>query len=67
MVGRNATWSYSRSYWNWRGLIFSYIVLSGLELTTFIIPYEQIIFLAVASILLGAGAQVLQNIPTSSI
>ncbi|WP_237982077.1 FtsX-like permease family protein [Bacillus thuringiensis] len=38
------------------GLIFSYIVLSSLELTAFIVPYDQIIFLAIASILLGAGA-----------
>lgn len=43
------------------GLIFSYIVLTSLELTTFIIPYNQIFFLAIASILLGIGAAMIAS------
>ncbi|SFD08136.1 putative ABC transport system permease protein [Bacillus sp. 491mf] len=44
------------------GMIFSYIVLSSLELTTFIIPYNQIVLLAVVSILLGTGAAMIASL-----
>ncbi|MBU5216683.1 ABC transporter permease [Bacillus albus] len=38
------------------GILFSYIVLSSLELTVIIIPYNQVVILALASVILGAGA-----------
>ena len=37
------------------GILFSYIVLSSLELTVIIIPYNQVVILALASVMLGAG------------
>ncbi|MBJ8053280.1 FtsX-like permease family protein [Bacillus cereus] len=44
------------------GIVFSYIVLSSLELTVIIIPYNQVLILAVASIILGAGAAMIASL-----
>lgn len=44
------------------GIVFSYIVLSSLELTVIIIPYNQVLILALASIILGAGAAMIASL-----
>lgn len=44
------------------GILFSYIVLSSLELTVIIIPYNQVIILALASVILGAGAALIASL-----
>ncbi|WP_142344394.1 FtsX-like permease family protein [Bacillus cereus] len=44
------------------GILFSYIVLSSLELTVIIIPYNQILILALASVILGAGAALIASL-----
>ncbi|MED0963201.1 FtsX-like permease family protein [Bacillus paramycoides] len=44
------------------GILFSYIVLSSLELTVIIIPYDQVLILALASIILGAGAAIIASL-----
>ncbi|MFJ8456831.1 ABC transporter permease [Bacillus paramycoides] len=44
------------------GILFSYIVLSSLELTVIIIPYNQVFILALASIILGAGAAIIASL-----
>ncbi|MGE7634225.1 FtsX-like permease family protein [Bacillus paramycoides] len=44
------------------GILFSYIVLSSLELTVIIIPYNQVLILALASIILGAGAAIIASL-----
>ncbi|EJS73804.1 hypothetical protein ICY_00356 [Bacillus cereus BAG2X1-3] len=42
--------------------MFSYIVLSSLELTVIIIPYNQVFILALASAILGAGAAMIASL-----
>ncbi|MGD6889526.1 FtsX-like permease family protein [Bacillus mobilis] len=44
------------------GILFSYIVLSSLELTVIIIPYNQVFILALASVILGAGAALIASL-----
>ncbi|KAA0774129.1 permease [Bacillus sp. AR2-1] len=44
------------------GILFSYIVLSSLELTVIIIPYNQVVILALASVMLGAGAALIASL-----
>ncbi|MDA1967156.1 ABC transporter permease [Bacillus cereus] len=44
------------------GILFSYIVLSSLELTVIIIPYNQVVILALASVMLGAGAAMIASL-----
>ncbi|WP_353706517.1 ABC transporter permease [Bacillus cereus group sp. MS39] len=44
------------------GILFSYIVLSSLELTVIIIPYNQVFILALASLMLGAGAALIASL-----
>ncbi|WP_142953921.1 FtsX-like permease family protein [Bacillus cereus] len=44
------------------GILFSYIVLSSLELTVIIIPYNQVLILALASVMLGAGAAMIASL-----
>ncbi|HHZ5406222.1 TPA: FtsX-like permease family protein [Bacillus cereus] len=44
------------------GILFSYIVLSSLELTVIIIPYNQVVILALASVILGAGAALIASL-----
>ncbi|HDR7669636.1 FtsX-like permease family protein [Bacillus wiedmannii] len=44
------------------GVLFSYIVLSSLELTVIIIPYNQVAVLALASVILGAGAALIASL-----
>ncbi|MGG4559128.1 FtsX-like permease family protein [Bacillus toyonensis] len=44
------------------GILFSYIVLSSLELTVIIIPYNQVCILAFASVVLGAGAAMIASL-----
>ncbi|MDQ7234702.1 FtsX-like permease family protein [Bacillus pacificus] len=44
------------------GILFSYIVLSSLELTVIIIPYNQVAILALASVMLGAGAALIASL-----
>ncbi|MEE3945038.1 FtsX-like permease family protein [Bacillus wiedmannii] len=44
------------------GGLFSYIVLSSLELTVIIIPYNQVAVLALASVILGAGAALIASL-----
>ncbi|AZJ22995.1 permease [Bacillus wiedmannii] len=44
------------------GIMFSYIVLSSLELTVIIIPYNQVVILALASVMLGAGAALIASL-----
>lgn len=44
------------------GILFSYIVLSSLELTIIIIPYNQVFILALASVVLGAGAALIASL-----
>ncbi|WP_377863974.1 FtsX-like permease family protein [Bacillus sp. R86525] len=44
------------------GILFSYIVLSSLELTVIIIPYNQVAILALASVMLGAGAAMIASL-----
>ncbi|MES9698889.1 FtsX-like permease family protein [Bacillus sp. JJ927] len=44
------------------GILFSYIVLSSLELTVIIIPYNQVFILAFASVILGAGAAMIASL-----
>ncbi|CAM4075009.1 permease [Bacillus luti] len=44
------------------GILFSYIVLSSLELTVIIIPYNQVFILALASVVLGAGAALIASL-----
>ncbi|WP_141535267.1 FtsX-like permease family protein [Bacillus cereus] len=44
------------------GILFSYIVLSSLELTVIIIPYNQGLILALASVMLGAGAAMIASL-----
>ncbi|MCU5108507.1 ABC transporter permease [Bacillus cereus] len=44
------------------GILFSYIVLSSLELTVIIIPYNQVVILALASVVLGAGAALIASL-----
>ncbi|PGK41732.1 permease [Bacillus anthracis] len=44
------------------GILFSYIVLSGLELTVIIIPNNQVCILALASVVLGAGAAMIASL-----
>ncbi|WP_141557889.1 FtsX-like permease family protein [Bacillus cereus] len=44
------------------GILFSYIVLSSLELTVIIIPYNQVFILALASVILGAGAAMIASL-----
>ncbi|MGH0556256.1 FtsX-like permease family protein [Bacillus pretiosus] len=44
------------------GIMFSYIVLSSLELTVIIIPYNQVVILALASVMLGAGAALVASL-----
>ncbi|KEK25202.1 FtsX-like permease family protein [Bacillus gaemokensis] len=43
------------------GVIFSYIVLSSLELTVITIPYNQVLLLAVASVILGTSAAIIAS------
>ncbi|MEY8350715.1 FtsX-like permease family protein [Bacillus cereus] len=43
------------------GVIFSYIVLSSLELTVITIPYNQVLLLAVASVILGTSAAMIAS------
>lgn len=43
------------------GIIFSYIVLSNLELTVITIPYNQVLLLAVASVILGTSAAMIAS------
>ncbi|MFE4759130.1 FtsX-like permease family protein [Bacillus mycoides] len=44
------------------GILFSYIVLSSLELTVIIIPYNQVFILALASLVLGGGAAMIASL-----
>ncbi|MEW9574902.1 FtsX-like permease family protein [Bacillus toyonensis] len=44
------------------GILFSYIVLSSLDLTVIIIPYNQVCILAFASVVLGAGAAMIASL-----
>ncbi|MGS2747513.1 FtsX-like permease family protein [Bacillus zanthoxyli] len=44
------------------GILFSYIVLSSLELTVIIITYNQVCILAFASVVLGAGAAMIASL-----
>ncbi|PEF37647.1 permease [Bacillus wiedmannii] len=44
------------------GILFSYIVLSSLELTVIIIPYNQVVILALASVMLGAGSALIASL-----
>ncbi|WP_439874450.1 FtsX-like permease family protein [Bacillus mycoides] len=44
------------------GILFSYIVLSSLELTVIIIPYNQVFILALASAILGSGAAMIASL-----
>lgn len=44
------------------GILFSYIVLSSLELTVIIILYNQVVILALASVMLGAGAALIASL-----
>ncbi|MED3397493.1 FtsX-like permease family protein [Bacillus wiedmannii] len=44
------------------GILFSYIVLSSLELTVIVIPYNQVFILALASLMLGAGAALIASL-----
>ena len=44
------------------GILFSYIVLSSLDLTVIIIPYNQVFILALASLVLGAGAAMIASL-----
>ncbi|MBO1623719.1 FtsX-like permease family protein [Bacillus arachidis] len=43
------------------GVIFSYIVLSSLELTVITIPYNQVLLLAIASVILGTSAAMIAS------
>ncbi|CAI8812721.1 putative ABC transport system permease protein [Bacillus sp. IT-79MI2] len=43
------------------GVIFSYIVLSSLELTLITIPYNQVLLLAAASVILGTSAAMIAS------
>ena len=43
------------------GVIFSYIVLSSLELTVITIPYTQVLLLAAASVILGTSAAMIAS------
>ena len=44
------------------GILFRDIVLSSLELTVIIIPYNQVVILALASVMLGAGAALIASL-----